>query len=268
MSNDNPPVLKLAQPGYDVHTAGDENLIYNSNWPLLKTYQEGSYKTDNIGVVNNIADHDLNFVPFFWYFANTPIGAWANLFTAGQDFRSEYMGPVGDGAMEIDSKSLKFQPSSGSPAVTGKSQLYYQIFALDITKQYNAPIIKVGGVRGGKPTRVFKIAKEGKVISSDDLFDFVINSRARSPLIHSVNPSPGVTKDFQIPHGLNYQPLFFGFEKTSRGTYKAMITGQGGSSSFQADDQAVKFTDTGGKELTIVILKDPFIVDYSVSVTV
>lgn len=268
MSNDNPPVVKLAQPGYDVKTAGDENLIYNSNWPLLKASKAGSYKTKEIGVVNTVAEHDLGFIPFFWYFANTPINTWAVFLTAGQEARSEFMGPLGDGAMEIDAKSLKFQPRGSFPAVTGPAQLYYQIFALDITKQYNAPIIKLGGIQGSRPNRVFKVAKEGKDISSDNLFDFVIHSRARSPLIHSVNPSPGAQTNFVVPHNLLYQPLFFGFEKTSRGTYKSMFTGQGGSDSFQADDTKVTYQGSGAKEITIVILKDPFLVDYSVSVSV
>lgn len=269
MADDRPPVIKLAQPGYDVHTAGDENLIYNSNWPLLKEFTQGSYKTSEIGVVNTVAEHSLGYVPFFWYFANTPIGAWQNSGSAGQTNRSEFMGYIGDGSMEISAKALSFQPVSASPGVTGKSQLYYYIFALDITKQYTAPIIKVGAVSGPRDKdHVFKIAKEGKDVSSDNLFDFVVHSRARSPLIHSVNPSPGVVKSFTVEHGLGYLPMFFGFEKTARGTYKSMLTGQGGSSSFQNNENTIAFADSGGKEITIVILKDPFLIDYTVSVAI
>lgn len=267
--NDKPPVVKLAQPGFNVRTAGDENLIYHSSWPLLKIYKEGSYSTSEIGTRNVIAEHDLGFTPMFWYFANTPINAWANFLTAGQTNRSEFMGFVGDGSVEIGPNKLLFEPVSAFPGVTGRSRLYYYIFAIDLAKEFLAPIIKVGDVSGARTSGpVFKLAKEGKSVFSHDLMDFVIHSQARSPLIHSVNPSPGNVKEFRVSHGLGYLPMFFGYEKTDRGTYKSMPTGQGGSSSFQSDEQSIVFADSGGKELTIVVLKDPFQVRDSVSVTV
>lgn len=267
--NDNPPVIKLAQKGFDAKTAGDENLIYSSLWPLLKIYKQGSYKTSNIGVNNLVAEHDLGFIPFFWYFANTPLAAWQNNGPVGVQNRSEYMGPLGDGNMEITNNKLQFQPNSAFPSTNGKAQLYFYIFALDITKEFKAPQVKVGALSGPADNdHVFKIAKEGKSIDSTDLFDYVVHSRARSPLIHSVNPSPGVIKEFIVEHNLGYLPMFFGFEKTATGSYKAMPTGQGGSSSFQSTDKTIRFTDTGGKEMTIVILKDPFLIDYSVQVNV
>lgn len=267
MSNDNPPVVKLAQPGYDVKTAGDENLIYNSNWPLLKIYQQDSYKTDNIGVVNKIATHDLGFTPVFWYFANTPINTWQKSGTAGQTQRSEYMGPLGDGSIQVDGASIQFVPNP-FPLVTGPAQLYYYLFALDITKQYNAPTINVGGIQGARPNRVFKIAKPGKSVDSSDMFDFVVHSDARSPLIHSVNPSPGVVKAFSVEHDLTYLPIFFVFVKNTNGSYSPLYTGQGGSSSTLSDENNVSFNDTAGQEVTIVILKDPFLIDASIEVSV
>lgn len=265
--NDTPPVIKLAQPGFDVSTAGDENLIYDSNWPLLKIYKQGSHKIGNATTDSVVVEHDLGFIPMFWYFANTPLSAWQNSGNVGIQARSEFMGPMGDGTMEIFNNRLEWKatPFGGS---SGRSQLYYYIFALDITKQYTAPIIKLGGISGARGDRVFKIAKAGKSVDSDNLFDYVIHSRARSPLIHSVNPSPGAVKEFKVEHKLTYLPMFFGFEKTANGGYKSMPTGQGGSSSFQSDENSITFTDTGEKEISIVILKDPFQVSYSVEVSV
>lgn len=267
-SNDNPPVIKLAQPGYDVATAGDENLIYSSLWPLLKTYAQGGYKTQDISVPNLIANHDLGFTPVFWYFANTPINSWLNSGAAGQARRSEYMGHVGDGSIQVDAASMKFVPNS-PVFVSGPSQLYYYLFALDITKQYNAPSINVGSAdQGTRPNRVFKVAKDGKDISSTDLFDFVIHSQARSPLIHSVNPSGGIVKSFVVEHDLTYLPIFFPFVKNDNGSYSPLYTGQGGSSSITSTENQIIFNDTAGKEITIVVLKDPFLIDASVQVTV
>lgn len=267
MSNDKPPVLKLAQPGYDVKTAGDENLIYSSKWPTLKIYKSGSYRTKTINTLNQIADHDLGFTPVFWYFANTPLQNWLVGGTSREDTRAEFMGPVGDGAVEASNKGLVFQPV-GSPAVTGPSRLYYYIFAQDIEKQYNAPTIRVGAVQGARPTRVLKLARPGKDIKSDDLFDYIIHSRARAPLLHSVNPSKGAVTAFTVEHGLGYLPIFFPYVKTSRGTWAALYTGQGGSSSIQSDEQKITFTSAGAQEISIVVLKDPFNVDYTRRVSV
>lgn len=260
------PVIKLAQPGYDVKTAGDENLIYSSKWPLLEIYQQNT-ATFDVTQTSILARHDLQFPPVFWYFANTPESAWQNSGVVGTARRSEFFGPIGDGSLGIDASQLTYTANT-VPGTSGNAQLYFYIFALDLTKQYTAPVIKVGAVSGGSDSNfVFKIAKPNKDIKSHDLSDFVLHSKARSPLIHSVNPSPGTVKQFIVNHALGYTPMFFGYLK-SGGKYTLLPTGQGGSSNFLADEQNITFNDNGGKELTIVILKDPFMVEYSIRVNV
>lgn len=257
-------VIKLAQPGYDVKTAGDENLIYNSNWPLLKEYK---YDTASFNVTqsNVITTHDLGFYPMFWFFSNSTINGWENSGPVNIGRRSEFFGPSAGGTISITDSKLLYTPSLPT---TGTLRIYYYIFAIDLTKQFTAPIIKVGAVRGGEDSGfVFKIAKDTKDVSSTDLQDFIIHSRARSPLIHSVNPSGAVVKSFTVNHNLGYLPMFFGYTKGANG-YSLIATGQGGSSNFQSDENSVTFSDSGGKEVTIVILKDPFLSDYSVQVTV
>lgn len=262
------PAFKLAQPGYDVKTAGDENLVYSADWPLLKIAFQGILAMDDVTQKYTAVEHKLGYPAMFWFFANTPVGAWQNSGNIGTRRRAEFFGPVGDGSVVMDSNRLAWQPVA-SPGTTGKSQLYYYVFALDLTQQYNAPIIKVGAVGGGSDhAPVFKIAKPNKDLASKDLSDFIIHSRARSPLIHSVNPSPGIVKNFSVRHGLGYNPMFFAYSKNAAGQYSLLPTGQGGSSSLLSNTQDITFTDSGGKEITIVILKDPFVVDYSVRVNV
>lgn len=260
---DESPFLRLAQPGYDVHTAGDENLIYDSRWPLLKTVKQGSFKTGDATQTSVIFDHNLGYSPFFWYFANTPITSWSGS-TVGIEERSEFMGAIG-GSIEATDKQLKFVGGSA----TGAAQLYYYVFALDLAKPYTAPIIKTGAVIGqrGNDDRVFKIAKENKDIKSKDLFDYVIHSKARSPLIHSVTPSKGAVKELTVDHNLSYVPMFFGFQKTSTG-YTNIYTGSGGSTIFKGSDTQVSFTSGSALEVSIVILKDPFDISYSVRASV
>lgn len=262
---DKPAVIKLAQPGYDVKTAGDENLIYNSNWPLPKIYKQGPVTIPDSTQNFTLTTHDLQYPAFFWFFSNASVDAYQGFGSIVNQRRSEFFGPTNSGTVGIDGGKLQF---SAVGSMSGPLNLYYYIFALDLTKQYTAPIIKVGSVAGASDNNfVFKLAKDGKSVHSNNLDDFVIHSWARTPLIHSVNPSGGVTKSFIVNHNLGYTPMFFGYVKTN-GLYTLLATGQGGSSSLQADEQTVTFTDTGGQELTIVVLKDPFVLDYSVRINI
>ncbi len=259
-------VIKLAQQGYDVRTCGDENLIYSSEWPLFKIYKQDSATVKDVTQTTTVATHDLGFPPVFWYFSNATINKWLGTGTMTNERRAEFFGPIGSAAsIKINDSKLVYE--SGGFA-TGNLNLYYYIFGLDLTKQYTAPIIRVGAQPGEQGNRVFKIAKEGKSVSSDDLRDFVIHSRARSPMVHSVNPSGTIVKTFIVTHDLGYNPMFFGYTKGTDGYYTLIPTGTGGSSNFTSTDKTVTFNDTGGKEITIVILKDPFIIDQSVVVSV
>ncbi len=259
-------VIKLAQPGYDVHTCGDENLIYSSQWPVLKIYKQGSATVGDVTQTTTIATHDLGFPPVFWYFSNATINKWLGTGAMTNERRAEFSGPIGSAAsIKVNDGKLVYEPGGFA---TGSLNLYYYVFGLDLTKQYTAPIVKVGAQSGGSGNRVFKVAKEGKDVSSDDLRDFVIHSRARSPMIHSVNPSGAVLKTFTVDHNLSYNPMFFGYTKGTDGYYTLIPTGTGGASSFTSTDKTVTFNDTGGKEITIVILKDPFVIDQSVAVSV
>lgn len=261
------PVVKLAQPGYDVKTAGDENLVYSSKWPLLEIYKQDT-ASFNVTVNSVLARHDLQYPPVFWYFANTDVTAWENFGAILPARRAEFFGPIGDGTLSMDAGKLSYKANS-LPLTSGIVRLYYYIFALDLTKQFNAPIIKVGSIAGGSDSKfVFKIAKPGVDISSNDLSQFILHSRARSPIIHSVNPSPGVVKNFVVTHGLGYVPMFFPYVKNTDGSYTMLPTGLGGTSNLTSNEQNITFTDTAGKELTIVILKDPFLIDYSVRVNI
>lgn len=266
-------VVKLAQPGFDVKTAGDENLIYNSNWPLLKIYKQGQWIASNTAGSPTIATHDLGFIPMYWVFSNLPLTGYDNISTAA-DNRAEFFGPTMF-PPRIYANKLKYQDSGIASLSAGYQSLYYYIFALDLTKQFTAPVIKVGAVGGKAKKSVFKIAKPTKDVNSSSLEDFVIHSKTRSPLIHSVNP--GIINEplgaagygFTVYHNLGYNPMFFGYLKNDDGSYNQVATGSGGSTIFQADEQKIRFQQaTSGQGISIVILKDPFTVDYSVSVSI
>lgn len=262
-------VLKLAQPGFDAKTAGDENLIYNSRWPLLPIYKQGSFASGDVTQAATIVEHNLGYPAMFWFFSNAPASAATNTGDIGQpEKRSEFFGPVGDATIQITNNKLLYVPSS-SPTTSGSIRLYYYVFAIDLTKQFTAPIIKVGGVGGAHRKRVFKIAKAGKSVYSDNLDDFIIHSDARSPLVHSVNPGTVKGGKFIVEHNLSYNPMFFAYSQGSSGGYTLLATGSGGSTILQSDTQKVSFSEAiSGRVMSIIILKDPFAIDYSVDVDV
>lgn len=280
-------IAKLAQPGIDVKTAGDEHLVYNSNWPLLKIVKQGSFKTSEFGTSGKvIVAHDLGYVPFFFYFANTDITMWEGSSAVPpivDTSRSEFLGNTLLSPSITDSALLFDGGIHGSTSV-GTIQLYYYIFALDITAPYTAPQIKSGGVIGPRNTKTaFKLAKPGKDISSSRLEDYIVNSDARSPMVHAVYQ--GVTKPngsvagygFTVTHGLGYIPMFFAFAKTGgnfgidgaiSGSWTTLYPSSA-ISGFTVDTQTIQYNNLNQDEhIALVVLKDPFEIDYSVSVSV
>lgn len=282
-----PFVVKLAQPGIDVKTASDENLIYNSNWPLLKIYKTGTFiTTDDTTTYQVLTEHNLGYIPAFCVFTNNSIQDWWNP-TGIPQRRSEYFGfqplqPL------MTSSSL----TSGLTDVIfhGTERYKYYIWALDITKPYLAPTIKVGQQATGHGSRtVFKLAKEGKDMSSSNLEDYIIHSDARSPLVHAVFPGvtdtdPTLTSGYGVTfyHNLGYVPMFFIYQSIFNTdgsspelfinppmSYFQIFPGQGGSSGVRVDENKLQFfSATRGQNISFLVLKDPFNINYSVRVTI
>ena len=261
--------VKLAQPGYDVKTTGDENLIYSSRWPLLPIYKQGSMTVD-ISQDTVLTEHDLGYPAAYWIFVGATPPVYSSLDVEPREISEFNTGVLAEGAIGVDNNKLIFKAPAVPPTQTGKVNLYYYLFALDLTKQYNAPIIKVGSVAGGGGSRVFKIAKPHKSIRSSRLEDFIIHSKARSPLIHSVNPGKVTGGEFKVTHGLGYNPLFFAYTYNTyiANMYTLLPTGSGGSSILTADNETITFSEAGNRTMSIVVLKDPFDIEYSVRVDV
>lgn len=273
-------VVKLAQPGYDVKTAKDENLIYNSNWPLLKIFKSGKFKTNNTKARTEIIlNHNLGFTPMVMYFSNWDIRGWdggSNGLTSSA--RSEFQGQLPGANIAVDANNLYY--FSYGTISSASVEIEYYIYALDITTNYTAPITKLGTqTAAGKGGKVFKIAKPNEDISSTHLKDYVIHSNARSPLIHSVTAGP-IAQDSSVLsgrqtttyHKLGYLPMFFVYKSSPLVGYPdAYIQQFGTLNAFvgvTADTQKVAWKDTGAFPLSIIILKDPFLIDYTVRVNV
>lgn len=257
-------VIKVARKGFDVKTAGDENLLYSSLWPVLSIFKEVPIKITNPNADTIIFEHGLGYPPMFWDFTN-----FTNTFNLSGS--SQFF----SGLFSVNEKYLKY--TKPQTAATGPIEGVVQLFTLDLSKQYTAPVVNVGGVSGNiRSTRSFKLAKEGKSIHSTKLKDFVISTDARSPLIHSVNP--GVVQSnggdiygngFTVEHTLRYVPLCFGYGKGSDGYYSILASGGGGATRFAATPSKVIFSEAAvGRELTLVLMKDPFEAEQTGVITV
>lgn len=272
-----PFVVKLAQPGIDVKTAGDENLVYNSNWPLLKIHDQGQVSIDTQPSRLKITDHNLGYVPAYWYIANTTLDVVVNSSVPVSDYRAEWAGDVYF-TPSVDKTSLYYD--MGINPDKGPNKFYYYIFALDIETPYLAPKIRSGGVIGPRNTKtVFKLAKQNKDISSSSLEDYVINSEARSPMIHAVTQLIlDSTGSATFNHNLGYVPMFFAFFRADglfgavgalTGTWISMNVNGSQANSFKTDENKISYVNGNpGDHVAIVILKDPFEISYTIGVSV
>lgn len=257
-------VIKVARKGFDVKTAGDEYLLYSSLWPVLSIFKEVPIKITNPNADAIIFEHGLGYPPMFWDFTN--FTNTFNLSGSNQFF---------SGLFSVNERYLKY--TKPLTAATGPIEGVVQLFTLDLSRQYIAPVVSVGGVSGNiRSTRSFKLAKEGKSVHSTRLKDFVISTDARSPLIHSVNPGTvqanggGIYGNgFTIEHTLGYVPLCFGYSKGNDGYYSVLASGGGGATRFAITPTKVTFAEsTTGRQLTLVLMKDPFEAEQTGVVTV
>lgn len=264
--------VKVSQAGKEVVGAGDQDLLFSSSWPNLKIVFNGRIRATTREVVEPgvssgiVMKHNLKYVPFFIPYKIVKPGDAGS--TSSKDEYSIRM----DFPISADKDYIYLSASTGGAARVA-FDIGLIIFALDIEKNFKAPNIDAGtSSAAGKSDDVgIKFTKEGKDISSNDLRDYLIHSRTRSPMVHEVfnqlpseSGSTSVLKDFVYTHDLPYNPMFFLFGQESNKTLApnnayAFIT-----SPFPVVTQGstIRLRDWSlNKRVSIVVLKDPFIVD-------
>lgn len=235
--------FKTAQPGLDVLTAADYQLITSSGWPLLKTVAEGIF--DGSGQVT----HGLGYHPMFLTFSTDGQYTWYGASVS----TSVLYGNVGD---------------------------YYRIFALPLRTSFTADVIRSIAQTAGALNRDWgiKVAKPGiDATANNRMLDYALNSNARSPMVHKVHnqtmtdDGTGGVFTIDVPHNLGYRPLCYCFLTQTDGVEYPVgrfgahqgIAGAGGTK-FTIDAAKASYTgDFFGRngesdEFTLVFLKDPF----------
>lgn len=260
--------IKASQLGYDVTTAADQQLLFSSSWPLLKTHIEGRFTIADQQTPQLIVAHGLGYIPAFLY--NDISGS-----------NSELFGYYSIGPIYVNSTGVYYDPSF--TIATGPRDIYIRIFRYNIKTNYTAPIIQTATATQAvpDPTYTFKVSKTGKDVSSTDLRDFAIHSDSRSPLIHQsvygtlVASTDGIGGyELKATHGLPYPPIFLAYTNNSyspaQDRWCPIFTGSGGSWGIFTTPTSVKYgaSVNNGEAASIIVFKDPFIIENSTDVTI
>lgn len=247
--------VKGSRPGYDVGSAVDYLMQFNSSWPHLKVHETGTS--------SSTVSHNLGYPPFHFI---------ASTYSAGavDQFSSFEWG--------VTSTQLTRSAGSGSKR--------YFIFRLPLDQDYTAPDVDGGTIKTtDNDDYGFKLAKPGKDIDSTDMRDFALHSSTQSPMVHKVSHGPmtlagGFGYYREVAHGLPYTPIAFAFIKPGTNSlgmptnrYGVVNPPVGVSSFWYTVDDAVSGYGGSGKvlvwandfdfsaasDVSVVILKEPLL---------
>lgn len=244
---------KGSLPGYDVSTAVDYLMQFNSSWPHLKVHDTGTS--------SSTVTHNLGYPPFH-FIASTFVAGAVDQFSS----------------FEWGATSTQLTRSSGSG-----SKRYF-IFRLPLDQDYTAPDIAGTTSKTTEDNDFgFKLAKPGASIDSTDMRDFALHSNTRSPMVHKVDHGPmtlagGFGYYREVAHGLPYTPIAFAFIKPGTNSLGMPTNRYGivnppigvGSFWYTVDDAVGAYGGTGkvlvwasnldfssASDVSVVILKEP-----------
>lgn len=262
--------IKISQPGFDVNTCKDYELIFSSSWPTLAIAFDKTMTLTTDGSGNATIPHNLNFYPLAmgWKFTDSTFTTSTGRFFVSVDKTNIY----------ID------QQSSLSLANT----TYYvnvKCYNLDITIPQNYLYLQSPAVNFPYDnTYGIKIAKQNENINSSDMRNFILNSRAASPQVLAVvtektnyNSGSGIgnnsgTLTYTNPQ--NYTPWAFGYvEFVSGGVTKYIWAPPFAQAypliKFNNNVTTLQLINTPSNPAvgSLIILRDPLFVSNSVQAT-
>ncbi len=246
--------IKISKPFYDAQQSGDADMLFSSAWPSIAVAKEVEIPAGTTSYA-----HNLGFPPFpsAWQKSYQPLtptysqeapNAWTRIGTLYND-------------LSVDENNVYF------PSHTDITHI--KLYNIDISTQQSYRFVRPSAVRKTyDPNFGIRVAKEGEDINSDDLRDFLIHSRAQSPLVlsvvTSVTDSTGGYAEFTDPQG--YTSWVFGFIRnttTRRWNMIPYISQAYPSLSITRDSQgratysAYYVSFFGDDASSLVVLRDP-----------
>lgn len=260
--------IKVSQIGYDVNTAPDYSLAFNSSWPSLPIAKEFTVTLSP------------TFDGTFWNFSTQTfthglgIYAWANLW--------ETNGPNPVGAIKTQrvntnltlyKNKVVWAPYTLLSSQPSNITLHVKVYNIDISKpvayQYINPPVTQSPY---DPNFGIKVTKSGKDINSKDLRDFIIHTRAQSPAILSIltekNADSNGNVTYTNPQG--YTNWVYGYVFFTDHYVYAPAQGQAypiyqfiNGTTYQISTKSAGST----YPVSIIVLRDPLFVPAKVQVT-
>ena len=198
--------IKISKDGVDVNTASDSQLVFSSEFNVLKIISQGSANIVHgtaSGGTTSVA-HNMNFTPTFLAFINSGGKYFSVGQSAGVNSDGNYIGMEGytdSTNLTLISSISSFSSEWGS---AGTQSAHYYIFgdtARETSTTTNFP----------SPTEDWgvKVSKDGQPGTTTVIENTIISSRMPSMMIKTVGGT-SITSGGSavIAHGLSFPPAF------------------------------------------------------------
>jgi hypothetical protein len=268
--------LKISKPFFDVNTVADEDLIFSSGWPSLPIAKQINVPLSSLSYVgspSNILEyqHDLGFPPFF--------SVWLKGYYPTQPDKWVRVGSL-YGDVSVNEQYIRVPDGYDfiNPSVTDVAIQLYNI-DLGVTKEYEISNA-VSKPAQYDPDYGIKITKESASIDSTDLRDYVLHSRAQSPLIQarvgSIRADIGGTPGGIATYNDTKDTLawVFGFTKQSSGYWRMTPYYSSAYPSLDIDQTSSGYTysqfyvdSSGDTDSCLIVLRDPMFASTDIEVS-
>lgn len=186
-------------PGYDVKTAADFLLTFNSSWPLMKIGAAASATITLDATPQTIYTHDLGYAPAY--------------FIIGAKGTGVATVPAINHGIGVSTSVLGYD---GSTPLGGTYTFYYYIIRQPLTTNFTAPTITGTSLQGNTNDNYgLKVTKPGKSTDSTDLRDFSLYTTSRSLMVNNVDYGTstlgGGYYNRTFDHNLGYVPIAFAY---------------------------------------------------------
>jgi hypothetical protein len=238
--------IKVSRRGYDVLTAADRELLFNSSWPLLKIHSSGSFTINDTGA-QTLITHSLGYYPAYLVMVDQQLG----------NLGSEVMFVGLSQHVRATTSVLKW--TAGAGTWTGAINCYYYIFAQDLEVDFTAPTVNTSDTTADDDDDYgIRITKEGSDVSSTDYRDYVVHSGTRTSMVHMVThgSAAGVSTTV-VTHNLGYEPVYMVYGKLS-GYDGYLKLGSADDLTITATTTTISFTSffADAWDYSVLVLKD------------
>lgn len=258
--------IKIAQPGYDVNTAPDYALSFNSSWPQLPILKQYTVTVTPI------------LTGGFWSYDTQVFTHNLGFFAWSMVWETDAASNVGSIRTKRANKNLTISDNSvtWNPAIYNlvtvqplPITVHVKVYNIDISKHVKYDYLQPPVVQTSyDPNFGLKVVKEGKSIDSKDMRDFIIHSRAQSPAILAIlTEIDAVSNIVSYTNPQGYTNWVYGYVKFGNNYLYTEAQGQSYPVYQFVDGKTYSISTQGTNKVSLVILRDPLFVAAKVDVT-